>query len=158
MKPRKPMKRTFWKRKPRAKIKPVSDKRRKRAAAVAGLRRRLVNDSDGCMACGHSSRNPIPEMPPQMSKCHCHEIYDGTAGRNLSLDKPYAILVACWRCNSIEFKDAKKWPEARQLCLLMVRKPEDYNLKAYNTLVNPNAPRRILQSEVDAFLPTIPEL
>lgn len=155
---RTPLKRTYWIRKKRKPLNYVSTKARKRAAKSSGLRRKLVNESGECMACGHSSRNPIPGMPLQMSKLACHEIYRGSSGRQLSLDKKFALLVLCWRCNSIEFDDLVKWPQARQLCLLQVRRPDLYNLAKFNHLVNPRAPERITQAEVDAWLPSMLEL
>jgi len=148
---RTPLKRTFWKRKPRTKIKPVSSKRAKLNRAAAGLRRRLVNEAGCCMACGHSSRNPNPNLPLQMSKCACHEIYRGTAGRPLSLDKPFAILVLCAWCNVHQFTDRVKWPESKQLALLSIKRPDLYNLAAYCQLVNPRAPSRITEEEVEQW-------
>jgi len=45
-----------------------------------------------------------------------------------------------------------KWPESRQLAILRQKAPEDYDLIAYNRLVNENAPDRITQEEVDDHL------
>lgn len=69
----------------------------------------------------------------------------------MSIDLAFATLVVCWKCN-LEIEDRSIWPEARQLAILMSRAPDDYCLKSYNELVNPNAPNRIEQHEVDAFL------
>lgn len=155
MKRRYPMKRTYWKRKPRAKLKPVSDKRKELNRKAAGLRRRLVNEAGCCMNCGYSSKNPNPAFPIQCSKLSCHEIWRGSAGRSQSLDKDFAILVLCSYCNCHEFDDASQWPQARQLCLLQYRRPDLYNLKAFNKLVNERAPNRITQDEVDEFCGSI---
>ena len=157
MKPRKPMKRTYWKRKPRKAIKPVSDKRAKLNRASAGLRRRLVNEAGCCMACGHSSRNPNPYRLLELSKVVCHEVSNGQHRGN-SLDQPQCILCICRFCNEYEFTDKAKWPEARQLCLLMVRARDRYNLEAYLRLTNPRAMQRITQEEVDFWLPTMPDV
>ena len=157
MKPRQPMKRHFWKRKPRAKIKAVSSKRAKLNRAAAGLRRRLVNEAGCCMACGQSSRNPNPFKLLELSKVICHEISNGQH-RGVSLDKEFCILCICRFCNEYEFTDKAKWPEERQLCLLMVRAPERYNLEAYLRHTRPGAMQRITQEEVDYWLPTMPDL
>lgn len=84
-----------------------------------------------------------------------HEIYCGV-GRQKSLDKPYATLVLCFRCNQYEVTDKAKWPEARQLCLLQMCMPNAYDLAEYNGLVNPRAPDRITRDEVDAWKSSIP--
>ena len=76
-----------------------------------------------------------------------HEIANGP-DRQKALDKPYATLVLCWRCNCEEVEDKQRWPQARQLSRLRARRPLDYDLAAFNRLVNPNAPRRITEEEV----------
>ncbi|HDY64795.1 MAG TPA: hypothetical protein ENH84_01005 [Phycisphaerae bacterium] len=85
-----------------------------------------------------------------LSQLCCHEIACGTH-RQKALDKPYALLVLCWWCNGYVVTDKGAWPEARQLALLKRRSPEDYDLVAYNLLVNPRAPNRITEKEVDAY-------
>lgn len=80
-----------------------------------------------------------------------HEIANGPL-RQQALDKPYAVLVACWPCNSMQMTDKKRWPEPRQLSLLLQSRPEDFDLAAYNYLLNPNAPYRITIDEVRSFL------
>ena len=76
--------------------------------------------------------------------------------RLASLDKPFAVLCICRFDNEHEFVNKAKWPEARQLCLLMVKAPERYDLRAYIHHTSPAAPNRITQSEVDAYLETMP--
>lgn len=71
--------------------------------------------------------------------------------RQQALDKGYACLVACWFCNGAELHDRAKWPDARQLSLLQLKAPQRYDLAAFNRLINPHAPNRILQSEVDSY-------
>jgi len=44
------------------------------------------------------------------------------------------------------------WPEARQLAVLRAKSLGDYDLVAYNNLVNPRAPSRITQAEVDQWM------
>ena len=77
----------------------------------------------------------------------CHEIANGT-NREKALDKPYAILVLCWWCNSEEVENKAKWPEARQLALLQRQSPVCYDLVKYNSLVG-YGPERITQDDVD---------
>lgn len=140
----------------RKKLNPVSDKRKAQNLAAAGLRRHLVFESRGCELCGYSSHHHNPAMPVALSKLACHEIYNGASGRSLSLDKPYALLVLCQFCNQHLMTDKGLWPESRQLCLLKLRSPARYDLGAYNKLVNPRAPNRTTQSDVDAWKGSIP--
>ncbi len=41
-------------------------------------------------------------------------------------------------------------PQARQLARLYMVRPSEYDLVAFNFLINPKAPQRITQDEVDA--------
>lgn len=79
-----------------------------------------------------------------------HEIASGK-NRLRAHDKPYATLVLCWFCNGFEVENKALWPEARQLAYLSGCDSQSYDLAAYNTLVNPAAPNRITQEEVDVF-------
>jgi len=79
-----------------------------------------------------------------------HEVANGP-NREKALDKPYAILVLCTNCNHQEVEDKRKWPQARQLAVLLRSRPNDYDLVAFNRLVNPNAPNRITPDEVAAY-------
>lgn len=130
----------------------ISPKRRSRMAEVKPIREALIakRERGGCMNCGHSEDHPHRRLPLSCSQLCCHEIANGPL-RDKALDKPYAILVLCWHCNGEEMEDSAKWPEARQLALLQAEAPEDYDLVAYNFLVNPRAPNRITQGEVDAY-------
>lgn len=76
-----------------------------------------------------------------------HEIASGTH-RQKALDKPYAVLVLCWACNSGPFQDRSEWPESKQLALLARSRPKDFDLAAYLELTSPNAPRRIEIQEI----------
>lgn len=71
-----------------------------------------------------------------------HEISRGYARKN-SLDKPAVILCLHRHCHRL----VEQWPRPRQLCLVMARRPNDYNLSIYNSLVT----RRVYQEEVDGF-------
>ena len=89
-------------------------------------------------------------MPRELSMLCVHEIARGPL-RQKSLDKPYACLVACHYCNQFQLHNRKEWPEARQLARLKKSRPNDYDLVAYNLLVNEQAPNRITQDEVDSY-------
>lgn len=101
------------------------------------------------MICGHGPRRRHRDKPADCSELCCHEIACG-ANRQRALDRPYAILVICSWCNLEVVTDKRAWPEARQLATLQDCSPEHYDLVAYNALVNPAAPRRITQEDVDA--------
>ncbi len=88
-----------------------------------------------------------------MSTLVVHEIANGP-NRQAALDKPFACLVLCWWCNGHVVTDKSQWPESRQLATLRRCIPENYDLVAYNALVNPRAPLRITQDEVDAWRET----
>lgn len=102
------------------------------------------------MICGHSPANRWRDKPAECSRLCCHEIANGP-NRQKAIDKPYAILVLCWHCNGEEVENKAAWPEARQLALLQDRSPNDYDLAAYNYLMNPQAPNRITQEEVEMY-------
>lgn len=87
---------------------------------------------------------------PQLNQLCCHEIANGP-DRQKALDKPYAILVLCWHCNGSEVEDKSKWPQDRQLAVLKACSPEDFDLVAFNLLVNPRAPLRITHEEIDRW-------
>lgn len=116
-----------------------SKKRRERMDAVRGIREAYLEVyGHRCVLCGAGG-------------VAVHEISDGP-NRSKSLSEPYTWLCLCWTCNSVKMKDAKQWPEAKQLALQYLTSPSTYDLKAYNKLVNERAPLRITQSEVDAFI------
>ncbi len=102
------------------------------------------------MICGKSPQRPHGDKPLDCSNLCVHEIANGPLRRK-ALDKPYATLVLCWWCNGL-VTNKGVWPEARQLAVLLTEATKDYDLVAYNRLVNERAPNRITQEEVDAFL------
>jgi len=102
------------------------------------------------MICGASPARPKHHLAELNQLC-CHEIAGGSL-RQKMLDKPEGILVLCWFCNQYEVESKKKWPQARQLAVLQKKDPESYDLASFNYLVNPQAPRRIEQAEVDTWL------
>lgn len=102
--------------------------------------------------CEYCLKSREPEM-----LC-CHEIARGGLRRK-ALMAPYAILVLCrepnWRTGEDCHKIVGEWPQARQLALLYLTRSGDYSLAAFNELVNPNAPLRITQDEVDVHIKDI---
>jgi hypothetical protein len=129
-------------------------KSKKRAAiekSVAKARQYLREEAGRCEACGHSPYNPWPRMPAQCSVLTVQEICRGSGLREKALGKRHSCLVLCWFCNSVEFDEARIWPEAKQLALLQSVRRDDYDLVAHNNLVNPRAPNRIAQAEVDQY-------
>lgn len=127
-------------------MKSKSSTRRKREAEAKPFRDRLVAAVGECESCGCSPINRQGRMP-EMASLAVHEIASGP-DRQKALDKPYAVLVLCWQCNSGAFQDRRLWPEARQLALLARRRPNDFDLTAYLELTSPRAMRRIEIHEV----------
>jgi len=84
---------------------------------------------------------------PELASLAVHEIASGP-DRQKALDKPYAVLVLCWQCNSGPFQSRGEWPESRQLALLARRRPKDFDLTAYLELTSPRAMKRIEIEEV----------
>lgn len=128
-----------------------SAKARKRREEARPVRTALLARHRRCMICGRSPVDPWRGLPRECSELCVHEIANGPH-RQKALDKPYALLVLCWHCNAEAVEDKRQWPEARQLALLRALAPEDYDLVAYNALVNPRAPNRITEEEVSAWI------
>lgn len=120
---------------------------------VRQFRQDLTDSVGQCEICGASPSRPCRVMPA-MSRLCCHEIANGPS-REKALDKHYALLVLCWKCNSTEVVDKSIWPQARQLALLRLRRPDHFDLTSFNTLVNPNAPMRITLEEVDQWISSL---
>jgi hypothetical protein len=59
--------------------------------------------------------------------------------------------VLCWYCNEYVVTDKRLWPEARQLGILKRKSPGDFDLSAYNALVNPRAPNRITLEDIEQW-------
>lgn len=119
----------------------VSKKRAALMRKVGPWRKALIERVKKCEVCGK-----------KFNLC-VHEIANGP-NRAKALDKPYAVLVACSDCNCHKLTDKSVWPEARQLSILFKSRPEDFDLMAYNNLINPNAPDRITIGDVvyEAYL------
>ena len=128
----------------------ISKRRAKRNRQVSKIRKGLIRRVRKCELCQHGPKRPSRSHPLEGSLLACHEIARGIH-RSRALDQPYALLVVCWLCNSHLATHPKEWPESRQLAVLRASRPDDYDLEAYNLLVNPNAPERITQDEVDQW-------
>lgn len=131
-------------------LKPKSDTRRKRESEAKPFRDKLVADVGKCENCGCSPFIRHGRMP-EMASLAVHEIASGVHRQN-ALDKPYAVLVLCWQCNSGPFQNRAEFPEARQLAILAKSRPLDFSLQDYLALTSPNAPKRIEIHEVLAFM------
>tara|TARA_Y100000361_G_scaffold142900_1_gene149385 strand:+ start:635 stop:1186 length:552 start_codon:yes stop_codon:yes gene_type:complete len=110
----------------------------------------MIREVGKCENCGRSPGHRKGVMP-QLAQLCVHEIANG-ANRLRALDKRWATLVLCYQCNGGPFNWKGDWPEARQLALLLWRRPQDFDLKAYNYLINPNAPRRIEREDIEMYL------
>lgn len=128
------------------KVKAKSTIRRNRESEAKPFRDKLVADVGECENCGCSPTNRQGRMS-DLVRLAVHEIASGTH-RQKALDKPYAVLVLCWQCNSGPFQDRAQWPESKQLALLARSRPKDFDLTAYLELTSPNAMRRIEIHEV----------
>ncbi len=127
-------------------MKAKSITRKNREAEAKPFRDKLVEDVGECENCGCSPSKRNGRMP-ELTRLAVHEIASGVHRQN-ALDKPYAVLVLCWECNSGPFQNRAEWPESRQLALLAQRRPKDFNLFAYLNLTSPRALKRIEISEI----------
>ena len=78
-----------------------------------------------------------------------HEIARGIH-RSKAFCDPCCWLPLCWICNSGQFNDKSKWPEAKQLCLKKHRDFKYYDLPRYNMIVNFGSDR-ITAQDVEAY-------
>lgn len=131
-------------------MKNKSDTRKKRESEAKPFRDKLIADVGECENCGCSPTSRHGRMP-QMASLAVHEIASGVHRQN-ALDKPYAVLVLCWQCNSGPFQNRAEWSESKQLALLARRRPKDFDLTAYLELTSPRAMRRIEIEEVLAWM------
>jgi len=129
----------------------ISIKRKEIVRQAAAFRKTLMKTVGRCEICSASRENPHRNLPPAMSALCVHEIANGP-DRMKALDKPFAVLCLCWKCNSMSVMNKKDWPQSRQLAILLKSRPNDFDLTAFNNLVNPNAPNRITIDEVKEHL------
>lgn len=124
--------------------------RRKRESEAKSFRDQLVATVAECENCGCSPASRQGRMP-ELASLAVHEIASGP-DRQKALDKPYAVLVLCWQCNSGPFQNRGEWPESRQLALLAKKRPKDFDLTAYLELTSPRAMRRIEIEEIVSWM------
>lgn len=124
-----------------------SSKRRLREQEAKPLREALIAEVGCCEMCG---ARPVPGSAWPGHRLCVHEICGGPYRQKL-LDKRHSTLVLCWLCNGGPAEDSAQWPESRQLALLKHSRPTDYNLAAHNAEINPRAPRRVEQHEVEQW-------
>lgn len=125
-----------------------SERRRRLLESARPVRDGLIAEVKQCEICGHGPRHRRPG-PEELSLLCCHEIACGSL-RKKALGCRWALLVLCWYCNGM-LTDKREWPEAKQLAVLKRRRPGDYDLAAYNDIVNPRAPQRITEDEVSRW-------
>lgn len=128
-----------------------SKKAADRAKEAKPFRDALLLLHPSCMICDLPSGTTRRWGNAEWNKLCVHEIANGQY-RQAALDKPYACLVLCCYCNEFEVTDKATWPQSRQLSLLKRLLPANYDLQAFNRLINPNAPNRITEEEVAAWL------
>lgn len=103
----------------------MSKKRRARLKEVAQFRQDFRAELGKCEWC--QKKKPI-----------LHEIARGTADRKKALDARYAILGLCDPgCHQI----VGEWPRAKQLALLLLRRPKDFDLPAFHAMCDRNWPQ-----------------
>ncbi len=128
----------------------MSKKRRRFMNLVKPIRSGLINEVGRCEICRRTPGAPAKDVPRELTQLCCHEIANGPL-RAQALDKRFALLVLCWYCNGHVVTNKAVWPQARQLAFLRSSRPQDFDLVAFNHLVNPNAPDRITIDEVDSY-------
>ncbi len=125
----------------------VSNERATRIASCQDFRKQLVRTVGHCELCGHDPKRVRPGGVAWA--LHVHEICRG-CHRSKALDKPFALLVVCFKCHEFRLSSRAEWPESRQLAVLKRRRPEDYDLGLFNKLVG-WGPRRVTAEEVAAW-------
>lgn len=144
---------------PRTTYGPPKTSKRTRAEhdAIRKWREAFRREIGRCELCGHHPRNPWRDKPMQCSVLTVNEIARGNGRRGKSLTYRGGVLCTCWWCNSVTFDDASVWPIARQLALLKVRRPDDYDVEGFAKLIRPTAPQWVTDADVSVWLPTIEE-
>jgi hypothetical protein len=130
---------------PMTRLKPQSERRRKRNAEAEPIREALRQEIRRCEICLK------PREPHLLA---CHEIGRARGvNRAKCLDKRCCLLLVCrepdFRTQRDCHRESHQESELRQLARLYVVRSEDYDLTEYLRLTNPRAPNRITQDEVD---------
>lgn len=116
-------------------LRTFSPKRIERLDEARGFRAAFAKRVRWCEGCCRPRKH--------WARCAVHEIARGP-DRHKAQDKTYAILLLCDPgCH----QSVGEWPRAKQLALLKLRRPREYDLAAYNALVG----RQIADSDVDVY-------
>lgn len=122
-------------------MRPVSKKRQKLIREVKPIRDGLRKEVGHCEICSSTQ-----------GQLDIHEIGRGHL-REACLGEHCALLVVCRSCHDEKLSQASEWPESRQLAVLAVSRPLDFNLSRYLEITSPKAPRRIEMEEITKWLP-----
>ena len=129
----------------------VSPKRRQREAEALPFRNALKERVGRCEVC---------LSPRMVDDLAAHEVANG-ALRMACLDKAFGLLIVCRYPNFRKQCDCHRIvqneSEARQLARLYTVRPSDFDLPAFNRMVNPRAPNRITLDEVMAEVDRLTE-
>lgn len=109
--------------------------------------RATMRDEPRCWVCGHGPQNPRPGQPYHLNNIAGHEIANGQ-NRLRCMGLACGVLAACQWCNLYELTNKAKWPESRQLAVLLARAPHSFNLPKYLGTFYPRAPNRVTLQEV----------
>ncbi len=125
----------------------ISKNKARRDAECRPFREQLKREVGHCEICGHDpTRVKWGDIAWRLG---VHEIARGPF-RDRAQDKPYAVLVVCYRCHTERLSSAAEWPKARQLAALRRSRPEHHDLKAFNSLID-WGPDRISEEDVTAW-------
>jgi hypothetical protein len=123
----------------RCRLNQVSKTQRKRISEAKPVRDALKERYPWCWICGRTKNLTV------------HEIAKGSH-RTKALDQLFALLVACWDCNSGPLEDPRRWPIAKQLACLMRVAPNNFDLAAFNALRG-RAESAVTMPEIENHLP-----
>lgn len=119
----------------------ISNKRRELIKTVKPIRDELREEVGHCEIC----KTPRGIMD-------VHEIGRGVY-REACLGERCALLVVCRSCHDEKLSHVAEWTEARQLAVLAMSRPHDFNLTRFLAITTPRAPRRIEISEITKWFP-----
>lgn len=94
---------------------------------------------------GMAMRCPFCEVCRRKPSSQIHHIARGVDRQATLCDRRF-VLCLCFDCHE-DIHDTEAWPRARQLAVVKRARPDDYDLAAYNEIVN----RSVDESEVEAW-------
>lgn len=144
-KPRKPLKRTEFKRKPDAKglvrkswMPRVSKKRNKQMTATSVPRKSFKAEFRMCMLCNKRKATDVHEIVTRAKSAK-------------SVEQRCSWLCLCRTCHDDEVGDYSRYPISRQLALKLVADPMAFDLAAINKLRG-NDPNEFTMGDVTRWL------